>query len=40
MIDGLKIMLIDYNWDKKADKIEKVEDVVHLFALCFHCLWW
>lgn len=41
MIEGLKIRIIDeFNWNLDADQIEKVEDAMQLFALCYHYLWW
>lgn len=40
MLEGLKIALtIDY-YDQTEEQKKKVDDIVKLFALCFHTLWW
>jgi len=40
MLDGLKIELIIDEYRRTDEQKEKVEDIVNIFALCLHSLWW
>jgi len=40
MLDGLKIELTTDEYRRTDEQKEKVEDIVNIFALCLHSLWW
>jgi hypothetical protein len=40
MLEGLEISLTVDEFYRTEEQNKKVEDVVHIFALCFRSLWW
>lgn len=40
MIDGLRLSLQGESYDLTNEEHDKVEDVRHLFVLCYPHLWW
>jgi hypothetical protein len=40
MLDGLKLELTTSEYSRTEEQIEKIDDVVDIFALCHRLLWW
>ena len=41
MIEGCKLAITeDYYWSQDKELLEKINDVVKIFALCIGALWW